>query len=281
VISPIPLTDGQLRYELDHLKEKLRRRDPQRYEDLLHIPDPAPHPLFCVVSGDIAAWEKVMYLRTQAPMNVQQIHWDKTFWENEDLFDDEPSAPATIAAELFKKEGFSRLLELGAGQGRDTLFFARQGFQVFALHYAEAGLGAIQNKADRLGVAPAVSTLRHDLRQPLPFADETFDACFSHMLFCMAFTTTELTFLSREIWRLLKPGGLHVYTVRHAGDAHYGQGIHHGEDLYETNGFVVHFFTREKVEQLSSGFEIVGIEEFEEGPLPRKLFRVTLKRKDI
>jgi len=58
VISPIPVTDGQLRYELDHLKEKLRRRDPQRYEVLLALHDPAAHPLFQVVSGNIAEWEK-------------------------------------------------------------------------------------------------------------------------------------------------------------------------------------------------------------------------------
>ncbi len=54
----IPLPDGQLRYDLDHLKEKLRRRDPQRYKALLPFHDPAPHPLFRVVPGDIAAWEK-------------------------------------------------------------------------------------------------------------------------------------------------------------------------------------------------------------------------------
>lgn len=281
VISPIPLTDGQLRYELDHLKEKLRRRDPQRYEDLLHIPDPAPHPLFCVVPGDIAAWEKVMYLRTQAPMNVQQIHWDKTFWENEDLFGDEPSEPARIAAALFKKEGASRLLELGAGQGRDTLFFARQGFDVTALDYSDTGLRTIDEKARRQGRISSISLLRHDLRKALPFTDGTFDACYSHMLFCMAFTTAELGFIFGEIRRVLKPEGLHIYTVRHTGDIHYGQGIHHGDELYETNGFVVHFFNREKVEDLASGFEIVGIDDFEEGSLPRKLFRVTLKRKDI
>mgnify|MGYP003805835629 FL=1 len=205
-------------------------------------------------------------------------HWEKTFQKNEDLFGNKPSAPARIAAALFQKEGVTNLLELGAGQGRDTLFFARQGIAVQALDYSAAGLSAIQEKADRLDVAPAVSVWQHDLRQPLPFADGTFDACFSHMLFCMAFTTAELNFLSREIWRVLKPGGLHVYTVRHTGDAHYGQGIHHGEDLYEMNGFIVHFFSREKVKQLANGFEIVGIEEFEEGPLPRKLFRVTMKK---
>ena len=34
-------------------------------------------------------------------------------------------------------------------------------------------------------------------------------------------------------------------------------------------GFIVHFFSREKVEHLAEGYEILGIYEFEEGALPR------------
>jgi len=211
--------------------------------------------------------------------NIQQTHWNDTFRETEDLFGNAPSAPARIAADLFKMEGFSRILELGAGQGRDTVFFARQGFDLTALDYSAAGLRTIEEKARRQGPLSSISLRRHDLRRALPFADGAFDACYSHMLFCMAFTTAELAFIAGEVRRVLKPGGLHVYTVRHTGDAHYGRGIHHGEDLYETNGFVVHFFNREKVAALANGFEILGIDEFEEGPLPRQLFRVTLKRK--
>jgi len=77
----------------------------------------------------------------------------------------------------------------------------------------------------------------------------------------------------------LRPCGLNVYTVRHTGDAHYGAGIPRGEDLYEVGGFIVHFFSRQKVEELAKGYDLVGIDEFEEGPLPRKLFRVTLRKK--
>ena len=147
------------------------------------------------------------------------------------------------------------------------------------MDYAVTGLKAIAEKAAAEGLSPVISTVPHDLRLPLPLADKTFDACYSHMLFCMAFSTEELTALSKEIRRVLKPGGFHIYTVRHTGDAHYGQGIHHGEDLYETNGFIVHFFNREKVAALARGFEIAEIDAFEEGPLPRKLFRVTLKKR--
>lgn len=276
--SLIPVTDGQLRYELAHLKEKLRLRAPDRYEALLPIKEPEPHPLFLVVPGDIAPWEKLAARQTLDSLNAQRCHWETTFQETDDLFGDDPSEPAMRAAELFKKEGVSKILELGAGQGRDTFFFARQGFQVEALDYAETGIKAIENKALRLGVAASIAVRMHDLRRPLPFADNTFDACYSHMLFCMAFTTAELAFLTQEIRRVLKPGGLHIYTVRHTDDAHYGRGIHNGEDLYEMNGFVIHFFSREKVARLAEGFTLIGIDEFEEGPLPRKLFRVTLRK---
>jgi hypothetical protein len=41
---------------------------------------------------------------------------------------------------------------------------------------------------------------------------------------------------------------------------------------------IVRFFTREKVERLAEGWELMGIDEFEEGGLPRRLFRVTLRK---
>ena len=67
--------------------------------------------------------------------------------------------------------------------------------------------------------------------------------------------------------------------MRHTGDADYGNGIHRGEDLYEAGGFIVHYFSTEKIKQLSSGFDILNIESFEEGSLPRKLFQITLRKK--
>jgi hypothetical protein len=94
----------------------------------------------------------------------------------------------------------------------------------------------------------------------------------------MALTTAELENLSREVRRVLSTGGICIYTVRHTGDAHYRTGIHRGEDMYEVGGFIVHFFDRRKVEYLAEGFEILGIDEFEEGAMPRRLFRVTMRR---
>jgi len=98
------------------------------------------------------------------------------------------------------------------------------------------------------------------------------------MLFSMALTEAELAALSREILRVLRPGGLCVYTVRNTRDADFQRGIHRGEYLYENQGFIVHFFDRAKVERLAGGYEIISVEEFEEGKLPRCLYRVMLRK---
>ena len=54
----IPLTKGQLRYELNHLKAKLKMRDPARYKKILAVKKPRAHPLFKMIAGGIERWEK-------------------------------------------------------------------------------------------------------------------------------------------------------------------------------------------------------------------------------
>jgi SAM-dependent methyltransferase len=211
-------------------------------------------------------------------LNGQHRQWEGIFREEPDLYGAEPSVPARNAVALFTEGGGARILELGGGQGRDTLYFARKGFSVDALDYAQSAIEEIRAKAQAAGLSARVNALVHDIRHSLPFAEGSFDGCYSHMLYCMALTTEELAALTREVRRVLKPGGVHLYTVRNTADPHYGKGIHRGEDIYETGGFAVHFFSREKVARLAEGFEIVGIEEFEEGDLPRRLFKVALSK---
>lgn len=51
----IPVTEGQLRYELEHLRAKLSQRDPSR---LASLDDPRPHHVFTVRPGEMESWER-------------------------------------------------------------------------------------------------------------------------------------------------------------------------------------------------------------------------------
>jgi hypothetical protein len=55
----IPVTTGQLRYELDHLLNKLENRDRPRREMLRDIKRIETHSLFDQAEGDVAEWEVI------------------------------------------------------------------------------------------------------------------------------------------------------------------------------------------------------------------------------
>lgn len=53
----IPVTTGQLAYEVEHLKNKLLQRDPSRLKKLPATKNIEVHPLFGKIKGDIEDWE--------------------------------------------------------------------------------------------------------------------------------------------------------------------------------------------------------------------------------
>jgi len=178
----------------------------------------------------------------------------------------------------FEADNVRSMLELGSGQGRDTLFFLASGLAVTALDYADEGLEQIRRKGVEAQIAAGLTLLTADVRQPLPIDEATFDACYSHMLFNMALATHELESLVAELHRVVRPGGSVVYTARNTSDSHFGAGIDHGDGMFEMGGFIVHFFDRALITRLAKGFEVLDVTEYEEGRLPRRLFSVTMRR---
>ncbi|WP_377272346.1 class I SAM-dependent methyltransferase [Peterkaempfera sp. SMS 1(5)a] len=207
--------------------------------------------------------------------DVQRRHWQDTYTDHPGMYGEQPSAPARHAAGVFRAAGAKDVLELGAGHGRDALFFAREGFAVHALDFSATGLEQLRDTAGQQGLSQRVTTTVHDVREPVPLPDASVDAVFAHMLLCMALSTQEIHGLVAEVRRVLRPGGVLVYTVRHTGDAHHGSGIAHGDDIHEHGGFAVHFFPRRLVDELAEGWTLEEVQPFEEGELPRRLWRVT------
>tara|TARA_B100000700_G_scaffold223376_1_gene246248 strand:- start:603 stop:1256 length:654 start_codon:yes stop_codon:yes gene_type:complete len=211
-------------------------------------------------------------------LNQQSQHWERNFSSKPEMFGLEESLPAKNSLKIFNNNNIKKIVELGAGLGRDTIFFAKNSIHVTALDYSKSGIDAINRKSEEQDLSNYISTKIFDVREKLPFEDSSVDACFSHMLYCMALTSIELKNLNDEIYRILKPNGINIYTVRHIKDGDYKKGIHRGEDLYENDGFIVHFFSKEKVNSLLNGFKNLKFENFEEGKFPRRLFFICNKK---
>ena len=214
----------------------------------------------------------------QKKLDQQSQHWETNFSSKPEMFGLNPSYLANKALEIFKEEKIFSIIELGAGLGRDSIFFAKNNIKIEALDYSISGLKVINDKIKKNNLSKFASTKLFDIRKKLPFPDNSIEGCYSHMLYCMALTKKDLEKLNNEILRVLKPGGLNIYTVRHTNDGDFKNGIHRGEDLYENDGFIVHYFSKEKVNSLLDGFNNISVEKFEEGNFPRKLYLIVNKK---
>ena len=58
-IELIPITRGQITYEMRHLQNKLESRDNKRFEAINLSAKIKAHPSFKVIEGDIESWEKI------------------------------------------------------------------------------------------------------------------------------------------------------------------------------------------------------------------------------
>ena len=212
-------------------------------------------------------------------LNQQSQHWESNFSSKPEMFGLNPSLAAKKALKIFKIEKINKIVELGAGLGRDTIYFAKNSIHVEALDYSPSGIKIINQKINQNNFSNLVNTKILDVRKTLPFEDNSIDGFYSHMLYCMALTTSDLENLNKEIHRILKPGGINIYTVRHTNDGDFKKGVQIAEDMYENDGFIVHFFSKNKINSLMNGFVNLETTNFEEGNFPRKLFFVCNKKK--
>lgn len=190
--------------------------------------------------------------------------WDKIYEKDASFFGENPSDFAVYCYDIMK-DRTKTILELGCGQGRDSLFFASKHIKVKALDYSCSAIEQLSRSAKQTDLPMEVSI--YDATKPLPFNDDTFDAVYSHMLFSMRFSQEQLKFIFKEIRRVLRKDGFHFFSVRNHSDKFYGKGTKIDDETFDINGFQIRFFTMPEIENLCDGFKIFGIKEDYEEPV--------------
>ncbi|QNP47260.1 pyrimidine dimer DNA glycosylase/endonuclease V [Diaphorobacter aerolatus] len=57
-VTPMPVSDGQLAYEWEHLRNKLAQRSPAVLEKWADVQVPELHPMWVLAPGPMARWER-------------------------------------------------------------------------------------------------------------------------------------------------------------------------------------------------------------------------------
>ncbi len=180
--------------------------------------------------------------------------WDKVYSEDSTFFGECPSNFAKECFFQFSKKSVKKILELGCGQGRDTMFFVLNNLDVYAIDSSKIAIEGIYKLFKKYKKESLKNIKCIDVKLGLPFDNNYFDAIYSHMFYNMNFTNKELDFLFHESHRVLKTNGLLYFSVRSNKDKLFKTGRKTDDNIYEINGFQIRFFNIEEIQLLLSSF---------------------------
>lgn len=138
--------------------------------------------------------------------------WDTMFRERGKIFKKhQEDIPKVI--KLLKKKGAEKVLDLGCGSGRHSVYLVKHGFDVYGIDITKFGIEIAKDwlKKERLKANLKIG----DIYQKLPYPDNFFDAIISTQTLHHA-RIERIRKLIGEMERILKPAGLIFITFRRA-----------------------------------------------------------------
>ena len=160
------------------------------------------------------------------------------------------------ATNRFKAKNYEKILDLGCGTGRHSIFLARKGFLVYATDISQTGLTIAREKAKSLNL-DNIHFQQHDMRN-IPYRDSFFDAVLCIWTIYHG-TLDEIRKTVGEIYRVLTLNGTFITDFLSIDDSTYGSGRE-----IERNTFIGdkkteedvphHYFNREELMQLFAEF---------------------------
>lgn len=132
--------------------------------------------------------------------------------------------------DIFKERNYSKILDLGCGTGRNSLFFAQHGFEVFSSDICKESTEILKDKLYRKKISN-VSIHNFNFKNIL-FEDDFFDTVVCVLVLHHA-RLTEIERGLSEIHRVLKPNGCLIFDILSKDDLSYGLG-----EAIEENTFV-------------------------------------------
>jgi len=154
--------------------------------------------------------------------------WERRYLNVKSAEGRKPSLFSSEVIGYFPKQG--KILELGAGFGQDSMFFAERGYDVVSTDFADSALrlcAAVTPQALR----PGVTFVNLDMSSGLPFPDAYFDVVYAHLSLHYFDKTTTFAIVG-EVKRVLKEDGVFALLVNSTKDPGYGKGIMIEKDFF-------------------------------------------------
>lgn len=101
-----------------------------------------------------------------------------------------------------------RILDAGCGDGRNLVYFLKNGYDVYGIDSSRGAIARVQSLAARLAPELPADHFRLERVESTSFADASFDVVISNAVLHFAADEQEWRSMVTEMWRLLGPGGM-------------------------------------------------------------------------
>ncbi len=184
-------------------------------------------------------------------------YWNKklTGYQQES-WSTKPNFFAQKASKFFPKK--SSILELGCGNGNDSVYFSSLGHNVVATEISQAGLTfAHQNPKSN-----KVNFMIHNLTDTFLFADSSFDVVFASQ--SLHFFNSQITHsIFSEIYRVLKKDGVLAILLNNLKDPEIKDYQLIEKDFYQDpNGIAKRYFSLESLKPLVEQYQILLLDDY-------------------
>jgi SAM-dependent methyltransferase len=185
--------------------------------------------------------------------------WENIYKQGGRIFQ-EPLGEVVSLVPLLKSLMCSKILDLGCGNGRHTIYLAGLGFQLYGTDSSPTGLALAHSGLRMAGLE--ASLLVSDFRQPIPFQSAVFDAIITTRVLHHA-RLSEIELAAAEVSRIARVGGIILYASPIGW---------HKEGSFEEiepqtylplegreKGLPHHIFKLDEIQKLFSGFEKLAL----------------------
>ena len=195
------------------------------------------------------------------PEMQDEVHGWEAAYRKRPSGEKRPHQDAEFLDGFFRCHGVRRILDLGCGDGRHIIYFAKRGYAMYGLDVAATAISLTEEWLGKEGMSAELVAC--DM-SAIPWPDDFFDATVCVQVIDHH-RIEEIRKTVGEIYRTLRPGGylfLTVGTNRPKNPAKFGFSVEVGWNTYvrtegHEKGVPHHFFDEEELLDELSAFDIL------------------------